>query len=166
MKTLITSILSATLFMSFGPAFAQDSEYESRKSSSSQRGQRGMQAMPMVEKLMHALHRLDLSEEQRTSIKTVMQEMKAEIRPIMGEMKAGQLQLKSLIKSDVYDETAVAELARIEGDLSAQRIVISSRAMSEVFGYLTDEQREELDLMAEQRKQRHAGKRRQREDVS
>ena len=166
MKTLTTSILAATLFMSFGPAIAQDSEYESRKSSSSQRGQRSMQAMPMVEKLMHALHRLDLSEEQRISIKAVMQEMKAEIRPIMGEMKAGQLQLKSLIKSDVYDETAVAELARIEGDLSAQRIVISSRAMSEVFGYLTDEQREELDLMAEQRKQRHAGKRRQREDVS
>jgi protein CpxP len=171
MKTFIKTILATTLFMSAGlisagTAFAQDTDYETRKSSSEHRGQRSMQSMPMVEKLTRALHRLDLSEEQRTSIKAVMQEMKADIRPIMGDMKAGQLQLKTLINSDVYDEDAVAELARIEGDLAAERIVISSRALADVLGYLSDEQRAELDQMAEKRKQRQGGKRGQREDVS
>jgi Spy/CpxP family protein refolding chaperone len=81
-----------------------------------------------------------------------MQALKAEVRPIMQATKAGHLQLKELIKADSYDEQAVAALADKEGNLAAERMMITSRALSEVFSQLTDEQRSQLDEMAAQRK--------------
>jgi protein CpxP len=154
---LLITIVTATFLMSASTSFAQDDGYGPGK-----RGQRGMQGMPVVEQLMHALHRLELGDEQRASIRAVMQEMKSEIRPLMGEMKASHLQLKELVKADEYDEDAVATLAAKEGDLAAERVVITSRALSEVYGYLTDEQRVELEEMAAQREERRDERRKQR----
>ena len=154
MNTLLKSILATSFLMSAGASFAQDDNF-----GPSKRGPRGMQGMPVVEQLMGALHRLDLGDEQQTSIRAVMQEMKTEVRPIMEEMRAGHMQLKKLIKADEYDENAVATLAAKEGDLAAERMVISSRALSEVYGYLTEEQRAELEEIAAQRMDRRSNKR-------
>lgn len=152
--TMLKTILAATLLMSAGVAFAQNNDY-----GPGQRGQRSMQGMPAVENMMRALHHLDLSDVQQTNVRAVMQEMKAEVRPIMGEMKASHLQLRELVKADVYDENAVSGLAAKEGDLVAERMVITSRALSEVYSYLTDEQRAELEEMAALRMERRSEKR-------
>lgn len=163
MKNILKTILAATFLMSAGASFAQDTDAGSGKPGKpGARGQRSMQGMPMVEHLMHALHRLDLDEEQKTSIRAVMKNMKAEVRPVMEEMKHGHQQLKGLIKADEFDEDAVAELAAKEGDLTAQRVMISSRALSEVYSFLTGEQRVELEEMAAERMERRSKKRKQR----
>jgi len=153
-KPILMTVLAAAFLMSASASFAQDDGYGPGK-----RGQRGMQGMPAVEQLMRAIHRLDLGDEQQAGIRAVMQEMKAEVRPIMEEMKAGHLQLKELVKADEYDEGTVAGLAAREGDLAAERMVITSRALSEVYGYLNDEQRAELEEMATQRMERRSEKR-------
>ena len=157
MNTLLKSILAATFLMSAGTTFAQDSDFKPGKPG--QRSQRGMQGMPVVDHMMRAIRSLDISDEQQTDIRAVMQELKTEVMPIMEEMQDGQLQLRELIKADEYDEGAVAELAAREGDLAAERMVISSRALSEVYGYLTKEQRVELEEMAAQRMERRSKKR-------
>lgn len=165
MKTLITTIIATTFLMSAGTSFAQDGDDAKRSSGhgkAGQRGQRSMQGMPMMDHFTRALRHLDLSEDQKVSIRATMQTMKTEIRPIIGEMKAGQLQLTELIKADQYDEDAVAELAAKEGDLAAERILIASRALSTMFNQLTDEQRVDLDEMAAKRMERRSEKRRQR----
>ncbi len=154
MNTLLKTILAATFLISAGTTLAQDND-----NRPGQRGQRSMQGMPVVEQLMRSLRRLDLSDEQQASIRGVMQGMKTEIRPIMDEMKAGHMQLRELVKADEYDENAVAGLAAREGDLTAERMVITSRALSEMYGYLTDEQRAELEEMAAQRMERRSQKR-------
>jgi hypothetical protein len=53
-------------------------------------------------------------------------------------------------------------LAEQEGALAAERLIIASRAMSAVYGQLTDEQRVELETMATERAERRAEKRGQR----
>jgi Spy/CpxP family protein refolding chaperone len=157
MNKIIISILSALLLTATGTTLAQESYGEREKKGQHQ--QRGMQAMPMIDKLSRAIRRLDLDDEQKESIKAVMRTMKEEVRPIMELSKAGHHELMQLIKADTYDAQAVAALAEEEGNLAAERMIISSRAISDVFSLLTDEQRNQLETMsAEHRGQRGEGR--------
>ena len=156
---LLTSTLFCTILMvSTGAALAENSHDGPGRAE--RHHARGMQGMPMVEHLVRALHRLDLSEEQREDVHAVLQEMKTAIRPVMEETRAGHEQLKELIKAATFDEEAVAVLATKEGQLAAERVIIASRAFSDVYVVLTDEQREELDAMSERRKQHKSKMRR------
>jgi len=159
MNKLIITTVATLLLTASGIALAQD--LDGRPGKKGQRHQRGMPAMPAVEQLTRAIKHLDLNDEQKASIHTILQGMKAEFRPIMHQTQAGHVQLKELIKSDNYDEQAVATLAEKEGELAAERMKIAARAMSEVFSQLTAEQRTELTAMADKRQQRRGEKRQQ-----
>lgn len=171
MKTLIRSIILTPFFVlaflisaTTGVAQETDSGYKSDKRHQQREGrQRGMQAAPEIERLKRALHRLELSDEQKENIQAITQTMKEDIRPIMADMKAGQQELKALIMADEFDENAVAELAATEGALTSERILITSRTVSSVLGQLTDEQRAQLQEMGTERRQRNQDKRQQRE---
>jgi Spy/CpxP family protein refolding chaperone len=126
--------------------------------------QRSAQQMPVVEKMMRAVRHLDLSEEQKANIKTIMHDLKANERTLMKQVKSGHEQLKGLIKAEVYDEPAVAALAEKEGALMTERLIIASRAMSKVYGQLTDDQRAELETMASERAAKRAENREQRRE--
>lgn len=157
MNKLIITIVTTMLLTTTGTAFSQDPSGEPGKKG--HRGQRGMQEMPVATQIMHAFKQLDLSEEQQANIMAVMHELKAEVRPILKEIKTGHGQLKELIKAESYDENAVIELAEKEGKLAAERIVLTGEALSKAFGYLTEEQRIQLDVMAAERKKQRAEKR-------
>ena len=164
MKSLISTLFSAILLVSAGTTLAEG--YGEGPGRAGPRHARGMHGMPMVEHLVRALHRLDLSEEQKGNIHDVLRAMKADIHPVMSETKAGHEQLKELIKAASYDEKAVAALAAQEGQLAAERVVIASRALSSVFGFLTDAQREELNAMSEHHKQHRSELRRHKKHSS
>jgi protein CpxP len=164
MNKLIITLITATMLIAAGTVFAE--EPYGGPGQKGQRNQRGMQGMPVIDQLMRGLRRLDLSDEQEESIHTIMQGMKAEVRPIMGEMKANHLQLKELVKAESYDQQAVADLANKEGELAAERIMISSRAISEALGQLTAEQKDELAAMDEHRREQRRESREQRPDES
>ncbi len=154
MNKLTTTIISSLLLTIAGMTLTQDAYGEPGRKGQHQQRERGMQAMPIVDKLMHAIRRLDLDDAQKDSIRVVMQDLKAGVHPLMQETKAGQLELKELIKADTYDEGAVAALAEQEGALAAERLMITSKALSDIFSQLTDEQRSELETMAEERHER------------
>lgn len=160
MYKLIITTSTALLLMLSGMALAQDDFYGDRERGQNHR--RGMPAMPVVSQVMRAVRHLDLSDEQRSAVKEIMQGLRQETRPIMGEMKANHELLRDLIKAETYDEAAVAELAEAEGKLAAERLVITSRALSEVFAQLTEEQRAELEIMAAERRERMSERRQQR----
>lgn len=164
---LLTKIITATIFTTLllgaaGTALAQDPEAGPAKQN--RHHQRGGESIPAVDQLMRAIKKLELSEEQKASIKDIMHGLKMETRPLAKEMRAGHEQLKELIKADSFDEAAVTALAEKEGALAAERLIVSSRAMSKVFAQLTDEQRAELETMAEERAEMRAEKRKQRAD--
>ncbi len=164
MKLLTSTLLCTTLMASTGAVLAEDGGDGSGRSG--RHHARGMQGMPMVEHVVRSLHRLDLSEEQREDVHAVLREMKAAIRPVMEETRAGHEQLKELIKATSFDEEAVAALASKEGQLAAERMIIASRAFSDVYVVLTDEQREELNAMSERRKQHKSKMRRHKKHSS
>ena len=89
----------------------------------------------------------------------IMGALKADIRPVVMATRENHEQLKELVKAPTFDEGAVALLAEKEGDLAAERLMLTSRALSEIYNQLTNEQRIELEDMARHRKDRSAGKR-------
>jgi len=165
MNKLMITLVSSLLLAATGTALAQDNTPGERENKVRHQ-QRGAQVTPAVTQLMRALKRLDLNDEQREAIRAIRGALKADVRPIMKGMKAGQLQLKELVNADSYDEAAVAVLAGKEGDLTAERILLTSRALSGILGLLTDEQRAELEAMAAQRKEKRAQGREQRSGKS
>jgi protein CpxP len=156
-NTISRTILSTLLICFMGTALAQDPTAEPTRKGHKQ--QRGNQAMPVAASMMRAIRHLDLSDEQKTDIKVIMKDLKVEERQLTRGTKPGQEQLKELIKADSFDEEAVAALAEQEGALAAERLIITSRALSEVYAQLTDEQRAELETMATQRAAKRAEKR-------
>jgi len=158
MKPLMKTILAATFLMSVGTTFAQANDFD--RGDRGPRVQRAMPAMPILEQVVRALHRLDLSDEQKENIRAAMRDLRADTSPIIDEIKAGHRQLRELITATEYDENAVAEVAAKEGNLAAERLLIASRTLATVLGYLTDEQRARLDEMAAQRRQHFGGQRR------
>jgi len=164
MNKAITSIaitlLSIVLLTLTGTALAQDPAHEHH--GKGQHHGRENQSLPVVDTMMRAVRHLDLSDEQKENVRAIMKALKAKERPLMMQVKSGHEQLKDLIKAGSYDEPAVAALAEKEGALAAQRLVITSRAMSEVYGQLNDEQRAKLETMAEERAARRAENRKKR----
>jgi len=156
MNKLIITIVTTMLLTVTGTAFSQDPSGEPGRKG--QRDRHGMQEMPVVGQIMHALKQLDLNEEQQANIKAVRHELKTEVQPIMKELNTGHRQLKELIKAESYNKDAVAELAKKEGELATQRIVLTAEALSKALGYLSDEQRDQLGAMAAERKKQRAKK--------
>ena len=162
-KINITIITTLMLTVS-GMALAQD--FSGNPGNKGQRSQRGMQGAPMVDQLMRGIRRLDLEDEQKENVRAIMQGLKAETNPVMQKSRAVHLQLKELIKADVYDADAIAALAVQEGDFAAERMMITSRALSHVYNQLTPEQRDELETMATDRQEQRDERRAQRPDQS
>lgn len=147
-------LLSSMLLTLTGTALAHDPAHAHH--GQAQHHARDNQSLPVVDMTMRAVRHLDLSDAQRASIRTIMHELKAKEGLLKQELKSSHEQLKDLIKAESYDEQAVKALAEKEGALLAERLVISSRAMSEIYGQLTDEQRAELETMAAEHEARRA----------
>jgi len=160
MNKISITIISTLMLTVSGMALAQD--FSGNPGNKGQRSQRGMQGSPMVDQLMRGIRHLDLEDEQRENVRAIMQDLKAETSPVMQKTRAVHLQLRELIKADVYDEGAITALAVQEGNFAAERMMITSRALSEVYGQLTQEQRDELDAMAAERMERRADRQKQR----
>ena len=160
MNKLIITIISALMLSVSSAALAQNPD--GGFGDKGKRHQRGMQGNPFVEQVMRGIKRLDLEDEQRASIKAIMQSLKADSRDLMAQTKAGHLQLRALIQAENYDETAVAALAEKEGELATERMILSSQALSKIYAQLNDEQRAELDTMASERMAKRGERHRQR----
>jgi Spy/CpxP family protein refolding chaperone len=167
MNKLIIAIVSTLIMTVAGASFAQDDVAEPEKKKQrqhrqQQRQQRGMQSMPVVEMTMRAIRQLDLDDAQKEGIRSVMEGLKENVRPITMESRANLAQLPDLVKATPYNEevvAAVAALAEKEGALAADRLMLTSQALSDVHNILTPEQRDELDAMAEQRREKRTNKR-------
>jgi Spy/CpxP family protein refolding chaperone len=132
MNKINITIITILMLTVSGMALAQD--FSGNPGNKGQRSQRGMQGASMVDQVMRGIRRLDLEDEQRESVRAIMQALKTETSPVMQKTRAVHLQLRELIKADVYDEDAVAALAMQEGDFAAERMMITSQALSQVYG--------------------------------
>ena len=160
MNKLIITTISVLMLSASGMALAQNSDGEF--GDRGKRQHRGMQANPLVDQVMRGSKHLDLEEDQKTSIKAIMQTLKADSRVLMGQTKANHQQLKVLITADSYDEAAVLNVAENEGKLATERMILSASALSDIYTQLTEEQRIELSVMAQERMAKEGERRKDR----
>ena len=160
MKKLALILISSMAMLSTGTLLAQDADAEpGMQRHHKQHKQRGMQRMPMAEQVFRTFRRLDLDDTQKENVRGIFETMRADLKPVMKDMKAAQLQLRELITAGDFDADAVAAIAQREGELTTERILITSRAMSDAYAQLTEEQRAELAAMAEERRAKRNQKR-------
>jgi protein CpxP len=160
MNKLIITTISVLMLSASGMALAQNSDREF--GDRGKRQHRGMQTNPLVDQVMRGIRRLDLEEDQKTSIKAIMQTLKADSRVLMGQTKDNHQQLKALITADSYDEAAVLNLAENEGKLATERMLLSASSLSDIYAQLSEEQRAELSVMVEERMAKRGERRKER----
>jgi protein CpxP len=98
------------------------------------------------------LRQLDLTDEQKAKVKEIMEANRATVKPIREAMKANREKLAAMNGS--FDEAAVSEIAKNQGDLTAQMIVARERVKSQIFAILTDEQKAKATEVRDQMRQR------------
>lgn len=121
-------------------------------------GDGGDDSVMMLQRLARAVERLQLTEAQRDNIRATLEARHEELVAIREASRELRLQLHELVTADTLDEAALAELARQEGELAAERTMIAAGAGHAVLAELDAAQREELELMRQERMERRAGR--------
>lgn len=162
MKKLTAAILSIVLVaMGAMFVFAQDGAGQKDgkrgfgKRGGHHRGGHGMM-----------LRGLDLTDEQKAQVKTIMQSSREASKPLREQMKANRQKLQALSDSGNFDQAQVQALADEQGRLTAQMIVEKEKVKSQISAILTTEQKAKAAEMKaqfkqkrEERKQKRAEKR-------
>jgi Spy/CpxP family protein refolding chaperone len=140
MKKLIFAIIAISI-LSLGAIFviAQKGERNKGGFDKGFRG-RGFGFGRLAEKL-------NLTDEQKTQVKQIMEAEKTKVEPIFEAMKVNRQKLEDLTADGNFNETEIQALADEQGKLSAQMIVEKERVKSQIFQILTAEQREQAKQM-------------------
>jgi protein CpxP len=100
------------------------------------------------------LRGLDLTDDQKAKVKTIMETTKTTVQPLMESLKENHKKMEDLTANGAFDETQVQALATEQGNLMAKLVVERERAKSQVFAILTDEQKAKAAQMKEEFKQK------------
>ena len=85
--------------------------------------------------------RLDLSEQQRSDIKTIMETGKTAFKPTIDAMQANREVLEELINSNNPDQDQIQSLAETQGDLFTESLLHRASMQQQLTAILSEEQR-------------------------
>lgn len=150
---LVVTILSATVL--FGSAFAfgdktglEESVYELANAKQDETlGFFGKfkQRMFIRQILNRVADRLNLTEEQRNSIRQIIQAEVPIVRPILLNGLAIHQQFKELGKDGVYNQAEVTRLAALQANNARLLIIEKEKVKAQIFAVLTPDQRAEAE---------------------
>ncbi len=90
------------------------------------------------------LRNLDLTDQQRTEIRKIMETERSVMQPVHEQMRANREALQAATKDGQFNEAEITKLAEKQGELMAQMIVSRERVQSQIWQMLTPEQRDKL----------------------
>ena len=160
MKKLTVAILSMVLVAGGAMfVFAQDG-------AANKDGKRGFGKRGFHRGGRHGmmLRGLDLTDEQKAQIKTIMQASKENSKPLREQVKATREKLQMLAESGNFDQARIQALADEQGKLTAQMIVEKEKVKSQISAILTAEQKAKAAEMKAQFKQKREERMRKRAD--
>ena len=134
MKKVIFGII-AIVVLATGAIFvvAQRAGHKDGRGFGMGRGQGHMMGM--------ALRGLDLTDEQKASVKTIMEASRTNIQPLMQQKRDIHTKLAALGTDGSFDEAQVTALATEQGNITAQMIVEKEKVKSQISALLTDAQK-------------------------
>jgi len=99
---------------------------------------------------MPFLSQLNLSEDQKSQVKTIVDDEHAKLAPLAEASGAARRALEEAIHAPVFDESSIraaaTRAAGAEGDLAVERARLASR----IRGVLTPDQRKQMDTLRQQ----------------
>lgn len=154
MKRRITVIASIAVLVIGATIFAVAQGPEAMRKMHGQRGPHGHGDM-----LEHMSRELNLTEAQKTQVKSIMEGTEASAQGIHAKLEEIHNQLEAATANGQFDETQVRGLANQQAQLQADMMVEHLRVKSKIFGVLTAEQRVKAEEMHKRMgpKRRHAG---------
>jgi len=97
---------------------------------------------------------LNLTDDQRTQMKSIMSKEKPTLSPLFKQLGATQSQIRQLSMSDNFDEAKVRDLATQQQQTMTELTVQKARVQSELYQVLTADQKAKLAQMMQERQQR------------
>lgn len=94
--------------------------------------------------LEHMADHLDLSDEQRESVRNIMEAAKPEFEALREQLRGNREALESLAIDDPAYSTELNNIAISNGQLATEGTLLFSRVRNEVHAVLTEEQRDKL----------------------
>lgn len=88
--------------------------------------------------------RLDLTDEQRKSVRAMLDQSRPQMRELDDKLRANRQALRDLADSDQVDEKQLRKIAKEQGELHSQMIVQRTQMHQQIRKVLTEEQREQL----------------------
>lgn len=101
-----------------------------------------------------ALRGLNLTDEQKASIKQLMEENRSKFEPIQAALRENRGKLRAASANGAFDEAQITALANEQAGLLAKMIVEKERAKAQVFALLTDEQKAKAAEMRQKMEER------------
>ncbi|MGB5605009.1 MAG: Spy/CpxP family protein refolding chaperone [Gammaproteobacteria bacterium] len=123
----------------------QDGKHRSGHRDSFGHADRGFHAIRRLEK------NLDLSTEQRTAVREIMQNARTARRAYRDILLDNRLALHDLMEAEDFDEQEARRLAEIQGDHMAELMVLRARTQADIRAQLTAEPREKLSGLHRER---------------
>jgi len=102
---------------------------------------------------MRLAEKLNLSDEQKTQVKAILEDSKTRIKPLMESMRENHKQAENLGTDGVFNEEQVNRIANSQSETMKQLFIEKEKTKAQIFAVLTAEQRTEAAKMKEQFKE-------------
>lgn len=102
--------------------------------------------------------KLNLTDEQKTQVKTILEDSKTRVKPLMDSMRETRKQAENLGTDGIFNEEQVNQIAASQSETMKQLYIEKEKTKAQIFAVLTPEQRAEAAKMKEMFKERFKGR--------
>ncbi|MDR3416616.1 MAG: Spy/CpxP family protein refolding chaperone [Nevskia sp.] len=141
---LPTAVLAAAMLCTAVQAQDSSSSSGGSSSGSSSGAMHGWHHHHHGGALMFVLRKLDLSAEQKASVKQLMQQAHGQLKPQMEALRADRQAFNEATPGSSGYATAAANLAQAAGAAATARVQEEATLRTQIYGLLTDPQKAEL----------------------
>lgn len=102
--------------------------------------------------------KLNLTDEQKSQIKTILEDSKTRVKPLMETLRENRQQSETLGTDGTFNEEQVNQLAAQQAETMKQLFIEKEKTKAQIFAVLTPEQRAEAAKMKDAFKENFRGR--------
>ena len=155
MKKLVTTLLLGSIALGGMTVASADSGYSERGEHNQKYCNKGKKGKGFAARIERMTKNLGLSEEQVKKMHEVEAKFHPQMQSLREKMRATRTELREVMHADNIDQNAVKKLAKQQGDLKAEKIVLRSQMRVEINKLLTTEQRTKMKELREKHRAKH-----------
>lgn len=155
MGKIISAILVGSITLGWlGLAVADDDDYRGKhqgKYCKHGDHKMGHHKRGMEYRMQRMMRHIDLSDEQKSKVSAVFDQHRTQFNSLRSEMKSNRMALRENMHTDTQDMAVIEELAKKQGELKTQKILIKAKMKSAIYKILNNEQREKMEDIRDRR---------------